>query len=72
MIDACFPLDIQYSCQYWVYHLKESKDIICDNDQVYLFLRSHFLHWLEALSLIGRLSESISIINNLLDIVDVR
>jgi hypothetical protein len=32
---------------------------------------SHFLYWLEALSLIGRLPESIDMIDNLLVIVDV-
>jgi hypothetical protein len=70
-IDAYIPLDVQYACQYWVYHLKEGRDVICDNDQVYNFLMCHFLHWLEALSLIGRLSESISMIDNLLLITDV-
>jgi hypothetical protein len=70
-IDAYLPLDVQYACQYWVYHLKEGRDVICDNDQVYNFLMCHFLHWLEALSLIGRLSESISMIDNLLLITDV-
>jgi hypothetical protein len=70
-IDAYLPSDVQYACQYWVHHLKEGKNIICDNNQVYHFLRCHFLHWLEALSLLGRLSESITMIENLLLIVDV-
>jgi hypothetical protein len=70
-IDACLPLDVQYACQYWVYHLKEGRDIIYNNDQVYNFLMCHFLHWLEALSLIGKLPESISMIDSLLLIADV-
>ncbi|KFY28387.1 hypothetical protein V491_00489 [Pseudogymnoascus sp. VKM F-3775] len=69
-INACLPLDVQYACQCWVYHLKKGRDIICDNDQVYNFLMCHFLHWLEALSLIGRLSESIVMIDSLLLIAD--
>jgi len=71
-IDACIPSDIQYACQYWVYHLKQGRGIICDDDQVHSFLTRHFLHWLEALSLIGRLSESIGMIDNLVVMVEVR
>ncbi|KAG9234358.1 hypothetical protein BJ875DRAFT_401290 [Amylocarpus encephaloides] len=65
-IDTHLSLDIQYACRYWVYHAKEYGSIICDDDQVHTFLKSHFLHWLEALSLIGRVSESISMIADLM------
>ncbi|KFY93584.1 hypothetical protein V498_04339, partial [Pseudogymnoascus sp. VKM F-4517 (FW-2822)] len=65
-MDANLPPDIQYACQYWVYHLKEGSGMICDDDEVYKFLKCHFLHWLEALSLIQRLSESIGMINDLI------
>jgi hypothetical protein len=70
-IDSHLPSDIQYACQYWVYYLKESESIICDNDQVYKFLKYHFLHWLESLSFIGRLRESIRIVDNLIAIIEV-
>ncbi|KFY78543.1 hypothetical protein V499_02323 [Pseudogymnoascus sp. VKM F-103] len=68
-INAKIPLDIQYACQYWVYHLKEGRNIISDDDQVYKFLQRHFLHWLEALSFIQRLPEAISMINDLIAIL---
>jgi nucleoside phosphorylase len=71
-INSHLPPDIQYACQYWVYHLKESGSIIYDDDQVHNFLRCHFLHWLESLSLIGRLRESIGMINNLVAMIEVR
>jgi len=71
MIDAHLPPDIQYACQYWVYHAKECGTIICDNDQVHNFLSRHFLQWLEVLSLIGRVSESVNMINNLISMLDV-
>jgi hypothetical protein len=67
----CLPSEVQYACLYWVYHLKESEGVIRDGDQIEYFLERHFLHWLEALSLIGRLSESIGMIDNLLAVVDV-
>jgi hypothetical protein len=65
------PSEAQYACLYWVYHLKESDERIGDRDQAHEFLEVHFLHWLEALSLIGRISESIGFIDELQRIVDV-
>jgi len=46
--------------------MKESKSIVGDGDQVHKFLRSHLLQWLEALSLLGRISESVRMIDDLL------
>jgi hypothetical protein len=44
---------------------------IRDWDEVYEFLETHFLHWLEALSLMGKISESINLINTLQSLVAV-
>ncbi|TGO20796.1 hypothetical protein BPAE_0265g00110 [Botrytis paeoniae] len=43
---------------------------IYDDDQVHNFLKCHFLHWLESLSLIGRLQESIGMVDTLMAIID--
>ena len=51
------PAHVQYACCYWVYHLKESGVFLKDNEQVHTFLQEHFLHWLEALSLIKKISD---------------
>jgi hypothetical protein len=48
--------DLQYACQYWVYHLGHSEAHIVEFP-VFDFLKKHFLHWLEALSLMGVISE---------------
>ncbi|EXK77339.1 hypothetical protein FOQG_17952 [Fusarium oxysporum f. sp. raphani 54005] len=69
-IDESLPSEAQYACLYWVYHLKESHERIGDEDRAHKFLERHFLHWLEALSLIGRISESIGFIDQLQSIVD--
>ncbi|KAI1357235.1 heterokaryon incompatibility protein-domain-containing protein [Xylaria arbuscula] len=53
------PPEVQYACQYWIYHVQQAGDLIIDNDQVHYFLQQHFLHWLEALSFMGRASESL-------------
>jgi hypothetical protein len=69
---------LQYSCVYWVEHLystphqvSDYENELSDNGVVFAFLKRHFLHWLEALSLIKGLSESIDMIDKLLVIVDV-
>ncbi|KAF1957426.1 hypothetical protein CC80DRAFT_592694 [Byssothecium circinans] len=61
----CLPAEVQYACLYWVHHLKESESAVQDGDQAHCFLERHFLHWLEALSLIGRVSESIGLMDEL-------
>ena len=53
------PLEVQYACLYWVEHLYKSGIQLNDNDQVHQFLQIHFLHWLEALSWMRRMSEAI-------------
>jgi hypothetical protein len=63
------PLDMQYACRFWVYHLKESQMDISDNDPVHVFLQDHFLHWLESLSLLGRVAESINLVRTLQAVV---
>ncbi|KAK3316770.1 hypothetical protein B0H66DRAFT_626242 [Apodospora peruviana] len=65
-IDTALPPEIQYACQYWIHHLKESKGSVQDGGPVHSFLTSHLLHWLEALGLIGRISESIGMVDDLL------
>jgi hypothetical protein len=70
-IDGYLPPEVQYACLYWIYHLKGSESKVQDEDQAHQFLKRHFLHWLEALSLIGRISESIGLIDELQRIVDV-
>jgi hypothetical protein len=56
-VEKCLPAELQYACLYWVQHLKRSGAQLYD--QVYQFLQDHLLHWLEALSWIGKTSEGI-------------
>ncbi|GKT45992.1 vegetative incompatibility protein HET-E-1 [Colletotrichum spaethianum] len=57
---------VRYSCFYWVHHLTDSNSTAQKRDQnlqdrgpVYLFLTEHYLHLLEALSLLGNISEGV-------------
>jgi len=56
-VQRCLPNEVQYACRYWVDHLQRSNVKLCDgnplHDWLHAFLNEHFLHWLEALSLIG-------------------
>ncbi|OJJ42443.1 hypothetical protein ASPZODRAFT_76834, partial [Penicilliopsis zonata CBS 506.65] len=54
-----------HACLYWVYHVEQSGEHLIDGHEVDIFLKTHFLHWLEALSLLGRMTESMRMINTL-------
>ncbi|KAK3305060.1 uncharacterized protein B0T15DRAFT_188014 [Chaetomium strumarium] len=69
-IDTNLPPDVQYACRYWVYHWKESRCLVRDGDLVHRFLACHLLHWLEALGLLGWVSESIGMVDDLLGLLD--
>jgi len=56
------PKHVQYACRFWVYHLRDSGTAICDDDGYRNFLVVHLLHWLEALSLMRLLAESVHLI----------
>jgi hypothetical protein len=53
----CLPNELQYACRYWVEHLRRSEARLGDIVQIDHFLQKHFLHWLEALALIGKISD---------------
>jgi hypothetical protein len=62
---------IQYACCYWVSHLRDAGYLqhdqigLYDSGTVHNFLQKHFLHWLEALSLIGNMSDGVAIVRTL-------
>jgi len=67
---------IRYACVYWVDHLcqiKSSHDEVglYDNGTIDVFLRKHFLHWLEALSLIKGISDGVLAMAKLIGLLTV-
>lgn len=64
-IDECLAPELQYACRYWVEHLERSKNALCYQDRVHTFLRKHLLHWLESMSLMGRMTEAVGMITSL-------
>jgi hypothetical protein len=65
------PIEVQYACLYWVQHVEKSHSQLSDDDSVHQFLKIHFLHWLEALSWLGKIFEGIHAIVSLESIARV-
>jgi archaellum biogenesis ATPase FlaH len=71
-VEECLPLTVQYACRHWGYHLELSEARLGDTIPVNRFLQEHFLHWLEALALIGKISEGAAMLSVLESILTVR
>nr|XP_036586261.1 uncharacterized protein CTRU02_03646 [Colletotrichum truncatum]KAF6796668.1 hypothetical protein CTRU02_03646 [Colletotrichum truncatum] len=72
--DPLAPL--KYSCTYWVDHLQHSnptdspaRDDLRDNASIHKFMGCHYLHWLEAQSLLLGMSEAVLAIGLLENLV---
>jgi hypothetical protein len=61
----CLPPHLRYACRYWVPHVRHSHDIDKFTDPILSFIRTHFLHWLETLSLLNMLGVIIELIGDL-------
>ena len=77
-INHYLPMHVQYACHYWIDYLERTdynsriEVGLCDNGQIHSFLQTHFLYWLEALSLMGKISQGIIIITKLERMLQVR
>jgi hypothetical protein len=71
-ITSSLPPDLQYACRYWVDHLKQGQHDIVDRDTTHLFLLQHFLHWLEAMSLMRESSRCVDLLDSLQALASVR
>ncbi|EXK24214.1 hypothetical protein FOMG_19048 [Fusarium oxysporum f. sp. melonis 26406] len=56
-LEEHIPPQVQYACMHWVHHLVEGGPRLNDSGDVHDFLTTHFLHWVEVLSLMGRVKE---------------
>ncbi|KAL8647238.1 MAG: hypothetical protein Q9226_006515 [Calogaya cf. arnoldii] len=68
VLDTELPKHVQYACQHWVDHLEY---VICDSrakhslpidGDILSFFRRDFLHWLEAMGLMAKLSRAVLMI----------
>jgi hypothetical protein len=59
----CIKPELQYACTNWIQHLAKGSTQLNNSSQVHSFLKDHFLHWLEALGWLGKVSEGIHAIS---------
>lgn len=62
-INSALSPELQYSCRYWTCHFVRSKDLHSMMSKVLLFLKVHFLHWMEVMSILGYISDLAGSIN---------
>jgi len=71
-LEQCLPPEVQYACLYWIQHLQKSCVSLDDDSyHVHAFLQEHLLHWLEALSLMGKTSEGVLTLSSLESYISV-
>jgi hypothetical protein len=70
-IERSLSPELQYACSYWIDHVQKSGTQLCDNGQMHRFMKEHFLHWLEALGWMGKISDGVHAIAALESFVSV-
>lgn len=70
-VKRSIPAVTAYACQYWVQHLVYSGRKIDDIGMEYEFLKKHFLHWIEAMSWLGKAADVIYSLEALQNAVNV-
>jgi hypothetical protein len=72
VIDRCLPAHVRYACLNWVSHYKQAGVRIIAEGPVHAFLKVHFLHWLEVLSLLSRVPDGVLWAKDLEDMVRIK
>ncbi|KAK2041094.1 hypothetical protein LZ31DRAFT_597547 [Colletotrichum somersetense] len=69
VIKQRIPQHLAYACMYWAHHLRNSHMRIRDEDEVHRFLTRYFVHWLEAMSWLGKSKEIVNTVLMLQDLL---
>ncbi|GKU04331.1 hypothetical protein FLAG1_07048 [Fusarium langsethiae] len=64
-LEKSMPSQVQYACMHWAYHQTEGDSKPKDDKEVYDFLTTYFLHWVEAMSILGRTKECLDSLKSL-------
>lgn len=70
-VTSHLPREIEYACCYWVQHAVISREMLNDHSVVLQFLEEHMLHWMEAMSWLGKASDINNNIVALRSVIDV-
>ncbi|KAM5447913.1 hypothetical protein MaudCBS49596_005710 [Microsporum audouinii] len=68
-INDRIPLELRYACRYWTRHLIQSQNPVNEMVQAFTFLKVHFLHWVETMSILGFISEVVGAIRELQSVI---
>jgi hypothetical protein len=71
-VDSVLSAEIQYACANWVHHLELGQLYSTLPRRVMSFLRKHLLHWLETMSPLRRVPDSLALLSQLLSLWQVR
>jgi hypothetical protein len=70
-VNLHLPPGLRYACRYRTQHLIHSQDPLAMLVNTFSFLRVHFLHWIEVVSVLGILSEVVEVIKRLESVIQV-
>lgn len=65
IVNDCLPPHVQYACLHWIDHVEQAHIDSVTGKAILEFLEMHLLHWLEALSFLNRVLESVVMVERL-------
>ena len=71
LLNDHLPKHVQYACQHWIGHLEcaspqqRTQLGLCDGGEVHDFFKKRFLYWVEAMSLMGKMPETVLMMKTL-------
>ncbi|KAK7219017.1 hypothetical protein V2G26_007020 [Clonostachys chloroleuca] len=65
LLEARIPPELQYAYIHWVHHQTKADFEPNNSNDIYDFLKTYFLHWLEALSLLSRVKECLDLLRSM-------
>ncbi|KAJ5376499.1 hypothetical protein N7509_013385 [Penicillium cosmopolitanum] len=71
LLESYVSPELRYACRYWIRHLENGDQSGINWRLIEDFLKLHFLHWLEVMSLLGWVSETIGSITALQSLAKV-
>ncbi|PWY68740.1 NACHT and WD40 domain protein [Aspergillus eucalypticola CBS 122712] len=64
------PPELEYSCRYWTLHLAHGNNLSSILEETHSFVQAHFLHWAEAMCVLGYASEIVGNIETLRKLIE--
>jgi hypothetical protein len=71
-INACIPPEVQYACIYWINHQLVAGLRHGQGEVILAFLEKHLLHWVEVLTLLGRVYQITGLMRNLRSVLNAK